>query len=368
MVRAARSPGSLLKPFIYGLGFDDRIIHAETLVSDVPTRFGDYAPENFDRQFHGDVTVTEALQQSFNIPAVAVLQRVGPMRFATELRRAGAHLDFPSGLDKPRLPVALGGVAINLWDLVTLYCGLADGGDVAPLVVAMGQENGPSYRLVSPTTAATVARILQGTPPPDGFVPAVLSRGREPIAFKTGTSYGFRDAWAIGFTRDHTVGVWVGRADGTPSPDHYGRNTAAPLVFKLFDQLPLQSEATASAPASSGGTAAAALPSGLARLAASEGDLPPKQGSQEPLQLVFPPDRAVLEFDHDGDRPVAIELQATGGRRPLTWFVNQRPVTSAPTQREASWLPDGEGFAQITVIDVDGRSAKSVINLRRAAP
>ncbi len=238
MVRAVRSPGSALKPFIYGLGFDDGIIHPLTQVADVSTRFGDWAPRNFDRAFNGDLTIQEALQRSLNIPAVLVLDRVGPLRFADALRRAGARLVMPAGHAPPGLPVALGGASISLWDMASLYAGLARDGMVAPLRVTPESGEGAENRLLSSSAAQQVRAILEGTPPPPGSVQAQELRANGPVALKTGTSYGFRDAWAFGVTGRYTVGVWVGRPDGTPSPDRYGRNTAAPLLFQIVDLLP----------------------------------------------------------------------------------------------------------------------------------
>ena len=149
-----RSPGSALKPFIYGLGFDDRVIHPETLIADVSTRFGDYAPANFDRGFHGELTVREALQMSLNVPAVLILDRVGPARFAERLRGAGTRLVFPKGTREPGLPIALGGVSVNLLDLTTLYVALARDGEVAPLLFEPGGAAPPAGSGALPRLAA----------------------------------------------------------------------------------------------------------------------------------------------------------------------------------------------------------------------
>ncbi len=125
LTRAVRSPGSTLKPFIYGLAFDDLSAHPETLIEDRPTVFGDYAPRNFDRGYQGTISLRTALALSLNVPAVAMLDRVGPARFAARLSHAGAMLHFPPGLGAPALPLALGGVGITLHDLTTLYVALA---------------------------------------------------------------------------------------------------------------------------------------------------------------------------------------------------------------------------------------------------
>ncbi len=250
LARALRSPGSSLKPFIYGLGFDDLAIHPETLIDDKPARFGDYAPQNFDRDFRGTLTVRQALQQSLNLPAIALLDRIGPQRFAATLRDAGLTLAFPQPDQVASLPLALGGVGTTLSDLATGYAALADRGRVLPLALARGvpeaassgrpttPDTAPPGRLMSPEAAAQITRILAASPLPDALVSGSIARTGRWIAFKTGTSYGFRDAWAVGYSARHTVAVWVGRADGTPRPGALARATAAPLLFKFFDLLP----------------------------------------------------------------------------------------------------------------------------------
>ncbi|MEJ0069695.1 MAG: penicillin-binding transpeptidase domain-containing protein [Pseudomonadota bacterium] len=151
LVRARRSPGSTLKPFIYALAFDDLLILPDTLIDDRPMRFGDYAPMNFDRGFQGAVTVREALQQSLNLPAVQLLERVGPVRLAAALRQAGATLSFPQQHWSPGLPLALGGVGISLADLTMLYVGLANGGEASKLaLVADAPAPAPTRFLGSP--------------------------------------------------------------------------------------------------------------------------------------------------------------------------------------------------------------------------
>lgn len=362
MVQAPRSPGSTLKPFVYGLGFDDHIIHPETVVADIASRFGEYAPENFDRQFHGELTVREALQRSLNIPAVAVLDRLGALRFAAALRTAGARLRFPAETDRPGLPVILGGVGINLWDLVSLYTGLANGGEAAPIYVVTGTPAPVGQPLLSPEATAAITKILAGVAPLEGFLAAGGVHRNGTLAFKTGTSYGFRDALSIGYSPSHTVGVWAGRPDGTPSPDHFGRNTALPLLFQVFDILPDV------APPSVRPRVARAyppLPEGLRRLTMAEaGRKLPQAPDLDRLQLLFPPSGAALETaGADGTLP-PIGLQATGGRRPLVWLVNGRPIPAVAHRREVAWQPEGIGFYELTVIDADGRSASSRFQIR----
>ncbi len=226
MTDALRSPGSTLKPFIYGMAFEDGLIHPETLIDDKPQRFGSYKPENFDLTFQGTVTVRQALQWSLNVPAIAVLNRVGVSRLDARLTGAGAALVLPQD-EAPGLAMGLGGVGIKLSDLVMLYTGLARQGTVAPLIEEVGAKPAGPRRLINPVAAWYVGNILIGAPPPENAPP-----GR--IAYKTGTSYGYRDAWAVGFDGRMTIGVWVGRPDGTPVPGLVGRASAAPILFDAF--------------------------------------------------------------------------------------------------------------------------------------
>ena len=374
MVRAARSPGSTLKPFIYGLGFEDRVIHPETIVADVSTHFGNYAPANFDRAFHGEMTIRQALQQSLNVPAVLVLDRVGPARFAERLRVAGATLHFPRSTVTPGLPLALGGVSISLWDLTTLYVGLARGGEVAPLEVEPVTEPSKSQvapvALLSPTAAAQVRNILEGTPLPPGVVPVEDISQRSPIALKTGTSYGFRDAWAFGIGHRHTVGVWVGRPDGTPSPDRYGRNTAAPLLFRVFDVLDENDGSGGKVNAGVNGDQDSGQPRTppalLRRIeAGNPAQRPLSLSDPEQLRLVFPTPGIALDRDKDtDDNPTPFVFSASGGRRPLTWLVNGQRIAITETRRDIQWRPEGLGFFRVTVIDADGRNASADFEIR----
>src|SRR3984957_9544547 len=228
MTRAVRSPGSTLKPFIYGLAFEDGFVHPESLIDDRPIRFGSYAPENFDMTFQGTVPVRKALQMSLNVPAIALLDRVGASRLSSRLKQAGANLVLPKD-EAPGLAMGLGGVGITLQDLVQLYSGLARLGDIRPLREIQSQREGAGepQRLLDQVAAWQVGNVLLGTPPPENGV-------HNRIAFKTGTSYGYRDAWSIGFDGRITIGVWVGRPDGAPAPGIVGRTAAAPILFDAF--------------------------------------------------------------------------------------------------------------------------------------
>src|SRR5688572_25129414 len=236
MVRAWRSPGSTLKPFLYGLAFDDGLIHSESLLVDAPQAFGDYRPGNFDMAFNGPVGAAEALRLSLNVPAVDLLDRIGPSRFSARLAHAGIDLHWPPGA-MPNLSMILGGTGARLEDLVGAYAALNRDG-VAGRVRYTRASPRVDRRLLSPGAAWIVRDILAANPRPGSVTDTFDPGGRPRVAWKTGTSYGYRDAWALGSTRRYSVGVWVGRPDGTPMPGQYGAVTALPLLFEVFDSLP----------------------------------------------------------------------------------------------------------------------------------
>ncbi|BCT94022.1 penicillin-binding protein 1C [Lysobacter helvus] len=236
MVKAWRSPGSTLKPFLYGLAIDDGLIHSESLLIDAPQSFGDYRPGNFDMAFNGPVSASEALRLSLNVPAVDLLDRVGPSRFAARLENAGIALKWPDGA-KPNLSMILGGTGARLEDLVGAYAALNRDG-IAGRVRYRADAPRVDRRLLSPGAAWIVRQILEDHPRPGTAADTFANGSRMRVAWKTGTSYGYRDAWALGSTRRYTVGVWVGRPDGTPMPGQYGAMTALPLLFETIDSLP----------------------------------------------------------------------------------------------------------------------------------
>ena len=230
MTTATRSPGSALKPFIYGLAFEEGLAHPETLIEDRPVRFEGYAPANFDSAFHGTVTVRTALQLSLNVPAVKVLNEVSPARLSARFREAGMPFPVPRNLT-----VALGGVGLTLENLTTLYTAVARGGSVIP--IRYQKDNGaPQWNasepplVLQPAAAWYVADILRGAPVPPSATPGA-------VAFKTGTSYGFRDAWAAGFDGEYTIAVWAGRADASSVPGLVGLRVAAPVFSSCLAQL-----------------------------------------------------------------------------------------------------------------------------------
>ncbi len=231
MVRAHRSPGSTLKPFLYAMALDEGLIHSESLLIDAPQNFGGYAPGNFQADFSGPVSVAEALQRSLNVPAVDLLDRLGPERFAGRLRHAGLRLRLPAHA-APNLSLILGGGSTSLEELVGAYTALARGG-LAGRPRLTPAEPVTEARLMSEGAAFIVREILEN----GGRPGSPFREGNQRVAWKTGTSFGFRDAWALGVTDRYTFGVWIGRPDGTPNPGHFGANAAAPLLRDLAAAL-----------------------------------------------------------------------------------------------------------------------------------
>ncbi|MGO4406728.1 penicillin-binding protein 1C [Bosea sp. RAF48] len=407
LTRALRSPGSALKPFIYALAFDNGIAHPETMLEDRPARYGIYIPENFDMTFQGMVSARKALQLSLNVPAVELLSALGPQRFLSRLRDAGIAIAMPKDSGAPGLAVGLGGLGITLQDLTRAYVGLARGGELVPLrfraasATSLGPHpeeppSGPAFgrpkdelrgvskdvpapsgasfetqgsrlapqdqgshggaRLVDPVAAWYVADTLLGAPPPLNAVP-----GR--IAYKTGTSYGYRDAWAVGFDRKHTMGVWVGRADNGAVPGLVGRTVAAPILFDAFARLGIDPRP---------------FPQPADAIIASTGHLPPplrhlRQDvpktvtamTTPTLKLAFPPDGARIDLSAAAlDGKGQLNLKAAGGSPPYTWLVDGTPVTEPQRRRETQWQPPGKGFMRISVIDGTGASESVSIRLQ----
>ena len=354
MTQALRSPGSALKPFIYGLAFEDGLVHPETLIEDRPVRYGVYAPENFDMTFQGTVSARRALQLSLNVPAVALLDKVGASRLSARLAQAGAPLVLPKG-EAPGLAMALGGVGVKLADLTMLYAGLARGGMVLPLVERPDdQASRVPRRLLDPVAAWYVGNVLIGSPPPDN-----AAGGR--IAYKTGTSYGYRDAWSVGFDGRRTIGVWIGRPDGAPVPGLIGRAAAAPILFDAFARA---GQGTAPLPAAPQGTVFATnakLPPPLQRF--RPGRLP-GDNAEPSLRILYPPNGANIELASSSGRLDPVALKIAGGVGPLTVLANGVPVAAQAGQRTLLVDPDGPGFLRLTVMDAKGSTDSVMVRLQ----
>jgi penicillin-binding protein 1C len=357
MTRAVRSPGSTLKPFIYGLAFEDGFVHPESLIEDRPIRFGSYAPENFDLTYQGTVPVKRALQQSLNVPAIALLDRVGSSRLSARLKQAGANLVLPKE-EAPGLAMGLGGVGVTLQDLAMLYAGLPQLGSTKPLREIMdgGRDVRETMRLMDPVAAWQVANVLMGTPPPENGV-----GGR--IAFKTGTSYGYRDAWSVGFDGRITIGVWVGRPDGAPVPGLIGRSAAAPILFDAFARTGKLPVPLPKAPKGALIATNAKLPLPLRRFRAI-GELV-RTGGEQALHIQFPLNGSRIDVDRsDGPDAAVMPVRVAGGAVPMTVLVNGRSVGEIDGRRQRLIDPPGPGFARLTVIDAAGAADTVVVRIQ----
>jgi penicillin-binding protein 1C len=348
LVRAHRSPGSALKPLIYALAFDDRTLHPESLVEDVPVRFKDWLPRNFDRDHQGAVTVRRALQQSLNVPAVLALEKVGPARFLATLRAAGATPVLQPGDTGTSLGMALGSAAISPLEMAGLYAGLANGGRFAPPHVRRDQMRPEPMRLLGDAAAWYVADVLADAPLPEGFAALPVALRERRIAYKTGTSAGFRDAWAAGYSANWTVVVWVGHADGTPRAGQLGRVAALPILFKAFSRLPGEDNRAARPPADVLTVSShKELPLRLRTLGlAAQGGAP---------RIAYPPPDARLEL---GARET-VALAAAGGSGRLRWLVDGKPLDGT------KWSPDGDGEMRLAVVDDAGHSSAVTVRIVR---
>jgi len=357
MTQALRSPGSALKPFIYALAFENGLAHPETLLDDRPSRYGLYQPENFDLAFQGTVTARKALQLSLNVPAVELLNELGPARLLARLHQTNVAFAMPKEA-APGLAIGLGGLGITLQDLTRLYAGLARGGTMPSLVRLAGEggEAKSESQIADPVSAWYVFDILRGAPPPDNAL-----AGR--IAFKTGTSYGYRDAWAVGYDKKFTIGVWAGRPDGTAVPGLIGRLVAAPILFDAYGRLGVEPEALPLPPFTLQATTAT-LPPPLRHV---RKDVPKTIAStiQAPLKIAFPLDgsRLDLGFAHHAEERGSLILKASGGVPPLTWMVDGAPIEAGLLRRETSWQPEGAGFVRLSVIDAKGATDSVMVRV-----
>ncbi len=362
MTNALRSPGSTLKPFVYGLAIEEGIVAPETLISDRPQDFGGYRPTNFDMTYQGDVTVREALQRSLNVPAIRLLEAVGPSSLVLRLKRAGVTLAFPQG-EKPGLSLGLGGAGISLVDLVQLYANLGSGNG-EPIALGDGIERLPGplggAPMLSRVAGWHVGDMLSGIPNPTGSRPLR-------IAWKTGTSYGYRDAWAIGYDGKHVIGVWVGRADNGAVPGITGATTAGPILFEAFERSGFGTEPLPKAPAGAVRIEQAQLPDPLLRFSAGQSVPLSPSNVGEMLHIAFPQSGSALEVpaSMQGEvNPVIVKLQ--GGRPPFRLLANGKPSGSVSRTRQMVWKPEGIGFQRLTVLDANGAARSVDISLQTA--
>jgi penicillin-binding protein 1C len=255
LIMANRSSGSILKPFLYALSLQEGLILPTSWLSDVPLSYRGYRPANFDQSYSGMVAADQALIKSLNIPFVQLLKKYNVGRFHNQLKKMGIH-SLPFSADHYGLSLILGGAEVNLWDLCGIYSSMAR----SLLFYTPGNETEKYYNWHSPwyvntkdKAMALTDRQVQVIQPgaiystwqamialkrPDEDGNWQQFSGNQPIAWKTGTSFGFRDAWAIGTSTSYCVGVWVGNASGEGKPGLTGIKVAAPLLFSLFNELP----------------------------------------------------------------------------------------------------------------------------------
>jgi len=354
MTLAVRSPGSTLKPLIYGLAFDSGRAHPETLIEDRPIAFGSYAPQNFDKRFHGTLTLREALQYSLNIPAVALLQDIGPQNLMARMRRAGVNPQLPAG-EVPGLAIGLGGVGLTLVDLVTLYGGIARGGvAIAPRVdLDQAAATTAMKPLISAESAWQVGHILTGVKGPD------LSP-QNGLAYKTGTSYGYRDAWAIGFDGRHVIGVWVGRPDGASVPGMMGAELAAPLLFDAFSRLKPVLDPLPAPPPAVLTVSNAELPAQLQNFRAANAVF----AALDAPEIAFPPNGATVDLGMDTQTNAMLVVKVRGGTPPFTWLADGVPVVIGWRDRQAELPLTGPGFLNLSVIDARGLSQAAQVRVQ----
>lgn len=350
MTKIVRSPGSTLKPFIYGLAFEQGLVAQETLIDDSPVDFSGYRPKNFDMGYQGDVSIRQALQLSLNVPAIRVLDAVGPTRLMARFRQAGVSPILPVN-EAPGLAIGLGGVGVTLRDLVQLYTGLANG---KTHTLHDGTEPANAER-----TSATILDgqanwqiidILSGVKPPEG----ALQRG---IAYKTGTSYGYRDAWSVGFDGRYVLGVWVGRPDAGAVPGLSGYVSAAPILFEGFVRSGLATVPLPGKPPGMFSPRREDLPVTLARFGAGSDGLVQATVSEPAPTIIFPPDGARVDLGTNSADASPLVLKLQGGRAPFRWLANGKPLAGIDRRRTATWQPDGAGYSTLTVIDAAGRAA-----------
>ena len=357
MTRAVRSPGSTLKPFIYGLAFEDGFVHPESLIDDRPIRFGSYAPENFDMTFQGTVPVRKALQLSLNVPAIALLDRVGSSRLSSRLKQAGGNLVLPKD-EAPGLAMGLGGVGITLAGSGAALCRAGAAWRDASRCARSCWHNDDRepLRLMDQAAAWQVGNVLLGTPPPENGV-------HNRIAFKTGTSYGYRDAWSVGFDGRITIGVWVGRPDGAPVPGLVGRTAAAPILFDAFARTGKIPAALPKPPKGALIASNAKLPLPLRRFR-PVGELV-RTGSDQAPHIQFPLNGSRIDVDRSDDGQAApMPVKVAGGVLPLTIMVNGTSVGEIDSRRQRLVDPPGPGFARLTVIDATGAADTVVIRVQ----
>lgn len=234
-VTSKRSPGSALKPFVYALSMDEGLVHPLSLLKDSPRRFAGFTPENYDKRFLGPISVKAALIQSRNVPAVDLQARLQTRSFYQFLQDAGI-----SGLKEEAfygLALALGGGEVTMLELASLYSALANQGILKPVMASQHENGQVSKRILSAEASFLILDMLKDNPPPGVLNIDIDSARQNDVAWKTGTSWAYRDAWAVGISGPYIVLVWVGNFDGQGNESFVGRSAAGPLMFSIFESV-----------------------------------------------------------------------------------------------------------------------------------
>ena len=340
---AVRSSGSTLKPFIYGAAMDALLVQPWTLVSDTAFSHAGYSPSNFDGRYRGDVTVADALRLSLNVTAVRTLQQLGVAPFLELLREAGSPIGEHRSNMRTGLTAAVGGLSVSLEQLVHLYTALGNGGTTRPLRLSPRVGLFGAGRLFDPASAEKVRDILAGT-----YSPFTAASKPYIASIKTGTSYGYRDAWALGVSEKHVIGVWFGRPDGKPMAKHTGATAAVPIVRRTLRSIE-PATVFARPPAFDFFPASPAV-SRLART---------------PTRC----DR-IIDFPEDGSRiPMrslkqgVLPLRSKPGIGRTTWFANAVPLAKADRRGHGKWRVDGPGFVEIALVSAHCGTARAEVRI-----
>ncbi|ESZ62279.1 penicillin-binding protein 1C [Mesorhizobium sp. L103C120A0] len=350
LVRSIRSPGSALKPFIYAMAFEKLLVHPDTIVADQPIDIAGYRPANADGEYAGDISIRQALLLSKNTVPVLLMDKIGVPAFLARFRTVGSPLRLGASDSEAGLAVALGGVGVSLEQLVWMFSAFANEGELKRLRFATTDPEVTLGDLFEPAAANAVADILADVPPPAGRPRLEARDGSRRVGFKTGTSYGFRDAWTVGFDRLHTVGVWIGRPDGAPLLGAYGVTVAAPLVMRVFEELPV--------PAT--GAGAGRKPLGAL---ASPRDLPPRLRRFGPplasvasstVRIEFPKTGTEIVGQRGADGTATLPMRVSGGRPPYDWTI-EGEVHAATRTGELQAAIAQRGQIEVLVRDADGK-------------
>ncbi|MGD9592264.1 MAG: penicillin-binding protein 1C [Candidatus Berkiella sp.] len=340
-ITSLRSPGSTLKPFIYGLGFDMGYVAKNSFVLDERRRFGAYFPRNFDKEIYGTVTASDALAMSLNTPVVDLLNQVGVIRFIGLLKEAGITPQFANKVDSPSLAIALGGIGMTLEQLVTLYTALAQHGKVLPFSYVEGDHLNSEHTLFSEQVAKQISTILQ----------TKMNNGRI-FSIKTGTSYGHRDTLVLAFDSHYVIGIWIGMPDGSSMGTRYARDLSVPLLHKIANIMP-QSRSTLE------------NYNHIETLKLKDLSYDQRQASiKNKPTLLFPVDDSLIALEKSGDAYKAILLSVSGGKRPFTWLIDGKPLSSPIWQQNNFWVPPMPGYYTIAVIDANGQADRANIEVR----